>query len=114
MEKMSSKYLKGNPKEVNQKTRNGDSGKSEGYTEKAIAERTKNNPAWAKSQRERTKALEEGHRAHEAKTKALEGKKDIHKGYTERTKGFWVKNGRENEESFKKAIKHREMLGDKL
>lgn len=36
------------------------------------------------------------------------------KGYTERTKDFWVKNGHEKKESFIKAIKHREMLGDKL
>jgi hypothetical protein len=34
--------------------------------------------------------------------------------YIERTKGFFVKKGLEKREDFIKAIKHREMLGDKL
>ena len=34
--------------------------------------------------------------------------------YTERTKDFYIQNGRETEEHFIQSIKRRETLGDKL
>lgn len=34
--------------------------------------------------------------------------------YTERTKNFFIQNGREKEPHFVRAIKHREALGDKI
>lgn len=34
--------------------------------------------------------------------------------YTERTKNFFIENGRETEEHFIQSIKRRESLGDKL
>lgn len=50
----------------------------------------------------------------DARAKELKNDYPNLKDYTERTKNFWVKNGHEKEDSFIKAIKRRESLGDKI